>query len=57
MRRQRGTSVNFDTSQIGSGTHSVQLCARDYGRPEGNLGSDRAYTVKVDNSVPFQPAN
>lgn len=51
----RGTSVSFDTSQIGSGTHSIQLCARDYGRSEGNLGCTRAYTVKVDNSVPFQP--
>ncbi len=44
-----------DTAGLSAGSHSVELCAADYGGAAANLGCSRSYAIRVDNAAPLQP--
>jgi hypothetical protein len=53
-------SWSLDTASVPDGTHTIQLCAQDYGQSVGLSGTGSescdARTIRVDNHVPAAPA-
>ena len=52
-----GRAHQLDTSSLGDGSHTIEICSQDYGQSVAGGESCDRRTIRVDNNAPGKPAD